>query len=99
MATTETAYPVRLNERYPCQGRDANGEFITYPDLLEPGDVVGEEVAGDEMNCQPPFGVVCNLNGDLWILPAGDEYPDTDHPLRMLEVSRAVREGVVDGDQ
>lgn len=96
MPGTETAYPVRLRS-YSCQGVDANGESVTYFDLLDPGDVVGETVAGDEMNCRAPYGVVVKLGDDLWILPAGNEYPDDDHPLRKLAAGGPVDDDRTDG--
>lgn len=82
MARKTTRYPVKLSS-YTCQGRDADGEEVVFGDLLRAGEVVGES-AGDDVF--PPYGVVVELDGTLWVLPAGNEFPDEDHPLRQLAV-------------
>lgn len=38
----EVAYPVKLNDNYTCQGRDANGVPIYWDDLLNEGDYADE---------------------------------------------------------
>jgi hypothetical protein len=38
----EIAYPVKLNDNYTCQGRDANGVSIYWDDLLNEGDHADE---------------------------------------------------------
>jgi hypothetical protein len=60
-------FPVRLNERYPCQGIDADGVSIVFHDLLSVGDRVGQPVKGDPLNAFPPHGRVVERDGGLFI--------------------------------
>lgn len=62
-----TAYPVKLDDGYPCRGVDANGRHVTYFDLLREGERVGEPVPGDPLNAFPPFGIVVEREDGLWI--------------------------------
>lgn len=60
-------YPVKLHDAYPCQGIDAAGRGVTYFDLLDEGDRVGEPVPGDPLNAFPPYGRVVRRDDGLWI--------------------------------
>jgi hypothetical protein len=63
---SDLAYPIKLNDDYPCRGRDAFGEEQTFDDLLEEGMEVGPRV-GDEVFCT---GVVVKRPDGLWAIAA-----------------------------
>ncbi len=60
-------FPVKLDDDYACQGRNARGEFVTYDDLLSEGDQVGEFSDG-EGNVWGPMHVVVRRVDGLWIV-------------------------------
>lgn len=35
-------HPIKLDDSYPCRGRDADDREVVYDDLLSEGDRVGE---------------------------------------------------------
>jgi hypothetical protein len=41
-------YPIKLNDRYTCQGIDANGKSVVFSDLLSVGEKVGPLAPGFE---------------------------------------------------
>jgi hypothetical protein len=62
-------YPIKLNDDYPCQGTDANGKAVYFPDLLDEGDLVGPTVEHDGTPGEAAYvdGVVVRRDGGLWI--------------------------------
>lgn len=60
-------FPIKLNDEYTCQGRDANGVYVGYDDLLSEGERVASMDDG-EGNCWGPFGVVVRKADGLWII-------------------------------
>lgn len=59
--------PVKLNDKYTCQGRQQDGKFVTFDDLCEEGDLIPTFCVGDEEF--GPFGVVVRREDGLWIEP------------------------------
>lgn len=60
----DLAYPIKLADDYPCQGRDALGEIQTFNDLLREGMSVGPELDGDLF----PTGEVVRKSDGLWAI-------------------------------
>jgi hypothetical protein len=59
---SDLAYPIKLDDDYPCQGTDAFGETQTFDDLLTEGMSVGPKVGDDVF----PTGVVVRRDDGLW---------------------------------
>lgn len=59
--------PVKLNDAYPCQGKDAEGAYIAFDDLLDEGERVATLQVGDDQF--GPFGVVVRREDGLWVVP------------------------------
>jgi hypothetical protein len=59
-------FPIKLNDSYPCQGRDHHGEYVTFNDILREGDVVAT-FTDCEGNSYGPYGVVVRRENGLWI--------------------------------
>jgi hypothetical protein len=59
-------FPVKLNDDYSCQGRDRDGEYVVFDDLLNEGDLVASVVdaAG---NTWGPHGFVVRRADGLWV--------------------------------
>lgn len=67
---SDLAYPIKLDDDYPCRGRDALGEVQTFDDLLTEGMEVGPK-AGDEVFIT---GHVVRRADGLWaVAEGGDE--------------------------
>ena len=62
----DLAYPIKLDDDYPCRGRDAFGEEQVFDDFLQEGQEVGPKV-GDDMF---PTGVVERRDDGLWAVAA-----------------------------
>lgn len=60
----DLAYPIKLDDDYPCRGTDAFGEEQTFDDLLKEGMEVGPRV-GDDTFCT---GVVVKRSDGLWAI-------------------------------
>lgn len=60
----ELAYPIKLDDAYPCRGTDANGDAVHWGDLLAEGDITGP---GDDSDCVPEARVVRGTDG-LWVI-------------------------------
>lgn len=60
----ELAYPIKLDDKYPCRGRDANGEQVHWDDLLSEGDITGP---GDDHGDTSEARVVRGYDG-LWVI-------------------------------
>jgi hypothetical protein len=58
--------PVKLNDAYTCQGRDARGASIGFDDLLSEGERVATASRGDDQ--WGPYGVVVRRDDGLWIV-------------------------------
>lgn len=63
---SDLAYPIKLNDDYPCQGTDALGETQTFDDLLREGMSVGPIIDGDIH----PTGEVVRKADGLWVVSA-----------------------------
>jgi hypothetical protein len=63
---SDVRFPVKLNNLYPCQGFDRDGEAVVFDDVLDVGDRVAS-VTDDDGNQYGPFGVVVRHLGQLWI--------------------------------
>lgn len=62
--------PIKLNDDYTCQGRDARGESVVFDDLLREGDEVADHQ--DELgNLYGPMHPVVRRDDGLWIVEAG----------------------------
>ena len=59
-------FPINVNDASPYNGTDANGEEVTFPDLLSPGDIVGSYEDPDG-NVFGPWGKVVKKKNGLWI--------------------------------
>lgn len=66
---TDLAYPIKLDDDYPCRGTDAFGETQTFSDLLTEGMEVGPEIDGDVF----PTGKVVRRDDGLWAVADGAE--------------------------
>lgn len=62
----ELKLPVKLNDDYTCQGRDADGVSVVFEDLLSEGERVATLTVDDDHF--GPFGVVVRRDDGLWIL-------------------------------
>ena len=62
--------PVKLNDSYTCQGRDANGNYVVFDDLLREGERVATRRVGDDL--YGPHGVVTRHGDGLWIEAESD---------------------------
>ena len=67
MGGRDALFPVKLNDDYTCQGRDRDGEYCVFDDLLSEGDRVASLVDEDG-NTFGPFGVVVRKPNGLWIV-------------------------------
>lgn len=65
--SADLAYPIKLNDDYPCQGLDADGEIQTFNDLLHEGMSVGP-ICGEEII---PTGEVVRKADGLWAVAEG----------------------------
>jgi hypothetical protein len=63
---TDLAYPIKLDDDYPCRGVDALGETQTFDDLLREGMEVGPRVGDDVF----PTGIVVRRDDGLWAVAA-----------------------------
>lgn len=63
----DTAYPVKLNDAYPCQGYDADGKPVFWEDLLDEGMRVGPSIGDDVF----PNATVVRKSDGLWVV--GDD--------------------------
>lgn len=63
----DLAYPIKLNDEYPCQGTDALGEMQTFDDLLREGMEVGP--SDEDGNVYATGEVVRKADG-LWAVAA-----------------------------
>lgn len=61
---TDLAYPIKLDDDYPCRGRDALGELQTFNDLLTEGMEVGPELDGEVF----ATGEVVRRDDGLWVV-------------------------------
>lgn len=59
-------FPVKLNDRYTCQGTDASGIAVTFDDLLGEGDLVASAIT-DHGGEYGPYGEVRRKDDGLWI--------------------------------
>jgi len=59
---SDLAYPIKLEDDYPCRGIDALGEVQTFNDLLREGMEVGPELDGEVF----PTGEVVQREDGLW---------------------------------
>jgi hypothetical protein len=64
----DLAYPIKLDDDYPCRGRDALGEEQVFDDLLCEGMAVGPKI-GDEVFLT---GEVVRRNDGLWAVAEAD---------------------------
>lgn len=64
----DLAYPIKLDDDYPCRGRDALGEEQTFDDLLKEGQEVGPKT-GDEVFIT---GHVVRRDDGLWAVAEGE---------------------------
>ncbi len=64
-------YPIKLNDSYTCQGHDADGEYVTFNDLLDVGDLVGH--LDDNGDVFPPLGIVVQRDDGLWVVAEGGD--------------------------
>jgi hypothetical protein len=64
---SDLAYPIKLDDDYPCRGIDALGETQTFKDLLTEGMEVGPEVDGEVF----PTGEVVRRDDGLWCVAEG----------------------------
>ena len=62
------AFPVKLNDGYPCQGFDAEGAPVYFEDLLYEGDQVADFMDEDG-NLYGPMHTVVYRDDGLWIEP------------------------------
>lgn len=65
----DLAYPIKLDDDYPCRGTDAFGELQTFDDLLKEGMEVGPAVDGEVF----PTGRVIRKADGLWAVLDGTE--------------------------
>lgn len=65
MSLVRCVFPIKLNDKYTCQGFDANGQYVVFDDLLSEGDRVAS-FSDSEGNCYGPFAVVVRRDDGLW---------------------------------
>lgn len=65
----DLAYPIKLDDDYPCRGTHALGETQTFDDLLQEGMDVGPKI-DDEVFVT---GVVVRKEDGLWCVAEGEE--------------------------
>jgi hypothetical protein len=67
----DLAYPIKLDDDYPCRGTDALGELQTFDDLLREGMKVGPIIDGAVF----PTGEVVRKVDGLWAVAELSEPP------------------------
>lgn len=75
----EIAFPLKLDDEYPCRGEDANGREFHFDDLLAVGQIVGARMVGDDVF--GPWGRVSRKSDGLWIEAAPDHMTDAEKQL------------------
>jgi len=64
--STSVRFPVKLNDRYTCQGIDAEGDQVYFEDLLSEGERVGSYSDGFG-NVYGPMATVVRKDDGLWV--------------------------------
>lgn len=86
---SEIAFPLKLDDDYPCCGEDANGREFHFNDLLTVGEIVGARMVGDDVF--GPWGRVTRKSDGLWIEAAPDH-------MTAAEKQLAANQGDHDGE-
>lgn len=62
-------YPIKLDDKYPCRGIDADGKMVVYEDFLEVGQKVGPAAPEDEDGGEALYidAQVVLREGGLWV--------------------------------
>jgi len=83
-------FPVKLNDSYTCQARDADGVSVAFDDLLDVGDEVAHH-SDNQGNCYPPMGTVVRREDGLWIELKVDGFPSAE-AIEAVARHRAMKE-------